>query len=245
MASREFLEKRVAGKEAEITKLEKKLERILKAQASNWTNNPYYYSEDDLKWTNKDLETAKAALEKYRAQLKEATDKENSRNVEVIIKFLENWKAKTMKFYITMLDSYLTANEEFHREYKELDSQVWNRELSREERNAARAAKHRLADEFRTTWSWISEYVERKQLNLERLDKDLSREADRKYDFIIERTTAITGEITDASNLHFGEDGCELNGYIIGKEGRAKVQTIGAGGWNIQRFHFRTLVRAI
>lgn len=72
----------------------------------------------------------------------------------------------------------------------------------------------------------------------------MTAEADRKYDFIIERTNAIAGKITDATALKVGSKG-DLNGYIIGERGRAKVQTIGAGGYNIQCFHFRTLINAI
>ena len=74
-----------------------------------------------------------------------------------------------------------------------------------------------------------------------KLEKDLDEEANRKYDFIIERTNAIVGEITDASDLEVGAKQ-DLNGYITGTRGRAKVQTIGAGGYNIQCFHFRTLI---
>ena len=62
-----------------------------------------------------------------------------------------------------------------------------------------------------------------------------------KYDDIINRTVKITGPITDASNLKVGGKG-DLNGFIIGENGKAKVETIGAGGWNIQRWHLRTLV---
>lgn len=78
--------------------------------------------------------------------------------------------------------------------------------------------------------------------SIQRLRADLIKESERKYDFIIERTNAIVGKITDASNLTVGPNG-ELNGYIIGTNGRASVKTIGAGGYAVQCYHFRTLIR--
>lgn len=50
------------------------------------------------------------------------------------------------------------------------------------------------------------------------------------------------GEIVDASGLHWGND-CSLNGQIIGTRGIAYVETIIAGGYNIQCEHFRVLVK--
>lgn len=241
MASIEFIQKRIAGKEKEVAKLEKKIERILKAKASNWENNPYYYNENDLKWASKDLESAKAGLEKYRADLAEATAKAESRDVKIILEFLEGWKAQSRKFYMDSVDRYIEARTEFYRADKEL-CELCNRTKDREERNKIRSQMRSVKANFSNEWGWIAPYIERNAINLEKLDKDLKAEAERKYDFIIERTVAITGTITDASNLHIGEDGFELNGFIIGENGKAKVQTIGAGGWNIQRFHFRTLV---
>ena len=81
-------------------------------------------------------------------------------------------------------------------------------------------------------------------LRLDKIDKDLTEEANRKYDFIIERTNEIVGQITDASALRIGDKG-DLNGFIKGTRGTAKVETIGAGGYNIQRFHFRTLIKPV
>ena len=78
-------------------------------------------------------------------------------------------------------------------------------------------------------------------LDVNKLRKDLDQEAAQKYDNIIERTNTIVGQITDASNLSVGASG-DLNGYIIGTNGTAKVTTIGAGGYNIQCYHFRTLI---
>lgn len=64
---------------------------------------------------------------------------------------------------------------------------------------------------------------------------------------LYKRVTDITGEITDARGLRvtMGNNGyAVINGNIIGKEGRAVVESIGAGGYNIQRWHVRTLVKA-
>lgn len=82
------------------------------------------------------------------------------------------------------------------------------------------------------------------RLDQPKLQKVLDQEANNKYDFIVERTNSIVGQITDASGLSVGNKG-DLNGIIVGTRGNASVQTIGAGGYNIQCYHFRTLIHPV
>lgn len=246
MASIEFIEKRIAGKEKEIEKLTKKLERIRKVEAQNWQNpNPYYYSERDLRSCLKDLETAQKALEDYQIQLTSETEKASSRNVEVILHFLENWKTKSFEYYETILTKYLEELAEYHQKNKEYGDWYNNGGWRAENANEIKRDYNAYSKIFKEKWAFIAPYINRVnrtyKLNAEKLKKDLEQEANRKYDFIIQRTNAIVGQITDASNLHIGSNG-ELNGYITGTKGTANVQTIGAGGYNIQCFHFRTLI---
>ena len=55
------------------------------------------------------------------------------------------------------------------------------------------------------------------------------------------RVRDITGTVKDASGIKWG--GKCLDGIIKGEKGTAVVETIVAGGWNIQRLHLRTLVK--
>mgnify|MGYP003300916058 CR=1 FL=1 len=114
MASIEFIQKRITGKEKELDKLNKKLERIQKAKATNWEVNPYYYSEYDLKYTIRDIEEAQKALEGYKAQLTAETEKANSRNVKVILDFLEMWKVLVKDFYKESLPKWIEAREAYY-----------------------------------------------------------------------------------------------------------------------------------
>lgn len=244
MATREFLENRVAGKEKELEKLTKKMERILKAQATNWEVNPYYYGEMDIRITEKDIAKCEKALEDYRTQLAQQIEKDNSRNIKAIIDFLEAWKDRVRESYIEALPRYTEAKSEMRRidhEYTDWFNSRARIEASAEERKERQKANREANESFRSRWNWFVPYVETDGINLEKLNKDLNIEANAKYDFIIERTNEIVGQITDASNLKIGSKG-DLNGYIIGTKGNAKVQTIGAGGYNIQCFHFRTLI---
>ena len=73
------------------------------------------------------------------------------------------------------------------------------------------------------------------------LEKVIEEEKKAKLVDIVSRITRVVGTITDAADLSIGGKG-DINGIISGTEGRAKVETIGAGGYNIVCFHFRTLV---
>ena len=268
MASIEFIQKRIAGKEKELEKLNKKLARIRKVEAQNWEDpNPYYYSEHDLKYCLRDIEEAQKALEGYKAQLAAETEKANSRNVQVIIDFLEMWKHRVHEFYKVGLVEYYEEKEAVRSAFKYAESLGW----THPEYKAAYSKATEMQKEFRINchgeyeyrtvinrrgreqkeevkvadgkYEYLNSYTGESTLEnaLARLNKDLEQEANRKYDFIIERTNKIVGTITDASNLKVGAKD-DLNGYIIGTKGTAKVQTIGAGGYNIQCYHFRTLI---
>lgn len=254
MATIEFINKRIEGKKKEIEKLSKKLERIEKAKATNWEKNPYYYRESDLKYTLRDLEEAKASLANYEADLEVALHKANSRNIQVIIDFLDGWKDRAFKFYQDSLPRYIEARTRYY----EADHRLcdWHngryahiKEIGEEEYKRIEKELHEEykieREAFRSNWSWLSPYILYNDvLDEEKVKKDLQIEADRKYDFIIERTQKIVTEITDASYLRIGEAG-ELNGYIIGTTGKAKVESVYAGGWNIQCLHIRTLIHEI
>lgn len=58
---------------------------------------------------------------------------------------------------------------------------------------------------------------------------------------LIHRIKDRVGEITNLQNVHFS--GKALNGYVEGTLGKVYLETILAGGYNIQRLHYRVLVK--
>lgn len=270
MATIEFLSKRLDGANAKLTKLEKKMERILKAQSSNWEVNPYYYNESDIKWTQRDIEDCKSSIEKYTNELNIAIEKSNSRDIKIILDFLENWKNRMFNYYSSMIEDYYNELADIRHiselyslcsygsdEYKNLTELLETRRkelhdkvngYTRKEaytwlgRNYTKNVKYADGE-----YEPAKEYIHKSNnvdSAIKLIKKDLEEEANRKYDFIIERTNAIVGQITDASALKIDARG-DINGYIYGTRGTASVKTIGAGGYNIQCFHFRTLIHKV
>ena len=266
MASIEFITKRIEGAEKKLDKLNKKLERIRKVEAQNWEDpNPYYYSKYDLRTTLKAIEVTQKALEGYKAQLVSETEKANSRNVPVIVEFLNSWKLRVQSYYLNGLQEYYLEKEYVRELYNKIGHYYCKartpEEIAYETARKTFRCKCRgyyETREFTDRWGkldkkevkvrdgeyeWLNPYNGELTIEeaIKKLEKDLTAEWNRKYDFIIERTNQIVGTITDATNLTIGAKH-DLNGYIIGTKGTAKVQTIDAGGYNIQCYHFRTLI---
>ena len=76
------------------------------------------------------------------------------------------------------------------------------------------------------------------------LEKEMEQEKREKLLDLVQRMMKVVGRITDAGHLSIGPKG-DINGYIQGTEGKASVETIGAGGYNVQCYHFRTLIHEI
>lgn len=80
----------------------------------------------------------------------------------------------------------------------------------------------------------------------EQIEKDNTKDAkDLILDFI-NRVSEKTGTITSFSNLYLDRDNSGyviINGIVKGVKGDAKVESIYAGGYNIQKLHIRVLVK--
>lgn len=279
MASKQYVEERIQKATEQITKkqgtIQKKINLISKkedqirklgfdpAEATEfgWSSDEKQnkagslagdirFLEDDLERLHKEVKELQERLQKYETDLQVIIEKENSRDIKVILDFLENWKEEVKKFYnrqtedwISTLKDYWKEESKFCEWFNQHFEERRNKDLLKEMKRPVEEAK-----EIHAGFNYLDRYMERQNgeyiLNMELLQKDLDQEANRKYDFIIERTNAIVGQITDASALTIGNKG-DLNGFIKGTKGTAKVQTIGAGGWNIQCFHFRTLINEV
>lgn len=156
--------------------------------------------------------------------------------------FLSNW--------YEMAHAYYTETAiETKTEYKQLCDQIREATLDNDSEKV-RELRRELNDIKKYTAKLaysLMPYVWEGKLtkNGEReLEKVLRREVERKREQFIARVEACVGEITDLSYLTIGEGG-NIDGIAEGVDGRCYVRTIGAGGYNIQRFHYRVLVKRI
>ena len=263
----ETLNKRIDSCNLNIQKLENKLVRILKAEESNYEkDNPYYYNECDKRATLREIEEIKQKLVKYTDGYQREKEKANSRNIKVILDFLGEWKDRVYKHYEENIEEAKKMYDEVRSLYPSWSDENYQEKLNTYNMKHDEYHSH-LYGHFKTEeyidpvtarpcrtkikvsdgkWEFIRDYFTAHNIEegLLKLSKHLSEEIKRKYDFIIERTNKIVGQITDASNLTIGSKG-DLNGYIVGTRGKAHVETIGAGGYNIQIFHFRTLIKEV
>lgn len=172
---------------------------------------------EDIERGKGEIEEKKKALESYKAQLAGEIEKES-----IFIKELPENVLKMRDELVERWDEYDKSKRDFLcNEY----SRLGYKEFSQKYRHAGH--------EFR-------------KLTDDQIHSRNERDAKNLILNLYNRVVEITGEITSWSYIYLTQGAhfsAVLNGYVEGKQGRAYVESILAGGYNIQRLHVRVLVK--
>lgn len=228
----ETLKDRIQNAETKIEKkeatIQKKLEWIAKKEKKmpSFTEQEQRFAswdienwKDDIERLKKEITEVQKSLETYRKQLTGEIAKE-----EILLKEIPEAMKRMQTELVEKWDAWDIAR-----------------------RNKVRDARHSM--------DW-HEYTKK----FTHADREFSYKTDEQIHssnvqdakcLIIDlyyRVKHITGEITDWSDIR-AEEGtwgfAVLNGIVIGKEGRCRIESIYAGGYNIQRLHIRVLTHEI
>lgn len=180
-------------------------------------------------------------------------NKLNAEKISDIWNFLTEWEEKTINWYKENSKKYLELKEnekENFNIYKISDKGKKDYEII--------CKYHKYSKDYYFESEWKKEYYSNisvftkqitncyyKTIDEELLNKTIAKEKLDKYFNLIEKVTKIVGEITNASYLSIGNQKGELNGIITGSKGKCRIETISAGGYNIQCFHYRVLIHKI
>jgi hypothetical protein len=158
-----------------------------------------------------------------------------TQNVEVIDQLLAQWKEKAVAYYRLLKKELAKVS---HADYSENSTA---REQNEAMHEAHLRKKEWAVEHSKSTMdilSYTGIYFE------EHLQKVLNRDVETKRKTLISRIEKKAGKIIDVDGLHIAENG-EINGVIVGSLSTVEVQTITAGGWNVQMLHYRVLVKVI
>ena len=156
-------------------------------------------------------------------------------------RILQNWKdrleaaeAKEYKFLTEVPECMKVMMEELIVRWDEDDEKRMN---------FLKSKYHELGwDGFTKAYSYEAYKFMRYETS-ETIHKANVKSAENLIMDLYNRINTITGEIIDWSEIHYG--GKALNGVVHGELGSVRVESILAGGYNIQRLHVRVLVHEI
>lgn len=183
-----------------------------------WTENEIKYLKDDIRRLHREIDECATTLEKYEDQLAGEIEKE--------AQFI-----KEVPESVKLMEQQLIEK--------------WD-ESEKKRKNFLSEKCDKLG--YR---DFVKQYSYSAYEFLFKTDEDIHKSNEKHArEFVLDllnRTKEITGEITSWAYVHLtvGTNGYPvLNGVVEGKEGRAVVESIYAGGYNIQRLHVRVLVKA-
>ena len=244
----ENLQERITKKVAQIEKLERSYEKyasedleeksIIDRFLETGDANEYkaYLRAHNRSWGGDawskahELYDARNTLAKYQTMLKAESDRNATIAAipETIKKFGENLENK----------------------WNEYD--IWKKQTIREElksepeyrnRDAYKEFQRNMTEKWGRGWYEFAYYTTEEQIK-----KDNHKAVEQLILNLINRTVELVGTITDSKYLRLDRDNngyAIINGIVIGTDGTVRIESIGAGGYNIQRYHIRVLVKPV
>ena len=197
----------------------------------------------------RDLAEAKLTLNKYKTQLDKLENFNNMEKIPAIWDFLQEWRKAAYDFFIENIKLYHKLQSEEQSKWEEFKKtpeysnkvtvnkfgRVDDWYIHRDFRSKYYSDIHRITyDVYKYNGKWDDE----------KLNKILDKDVQNKYNDFVHRITEKAGVIQDASGLRIGSNGV-INGMVIGDKNKVRVETILAGGYNIQILHYRVLVHII
>lgn len=201
----------------------------------------------------RDLAETKNTLHKYETALNKLINFDNAEKIEVIWSFLQAWKKEIKEWIIDGCELFGRLKAKYSEAWKEYSESENYREKFDSYLNKKWPEwriKYQIEDNFKE--KYYSEVPALSKTYFKRpdsyddiaLEKFLDAEVRARYNDLVKRITEKAGEIVSADNLYIGRNG-QINGIVNGTKNNVRVETIPAGGYNIQKFHYRTLVHVI
>lgn len=219
------------GWDIEAGRYQKHIDGSLKTKEAHecyWMFCDYDDALDGIERTKKAIAEKQETVAKWEFKLQEAEKKERVMETQFpevlkdfqnhVIKMWDEWDAEHKKF--------------LEKEYNKIRDEVGFR---------------KAFNEFCRKYSY-SDYELMTSKTMDEIHRDNVNASERLLINLWNRVKDIVGEATGWSGLYLTHgneyEGVTVNGIVIGTAGAAKVETISAGGWNIQKYHYRTLVHA-
>lgn len=220
----EKLKKQLSDQLAKENEVENSIPKALNVFLENWKQKCFDYY---IELTNEYIEIISKKEEDYKITKEE-------------LKALKEKKYSRKSYNYEYVDKY--TNEEIEN--------ILNNDIPKYKiGNIKYYIKDRYINEFRnrhfaSDMVIVDKIISDDIINNDKLNKILDDEVKAKKEMFIYRIKQVIGEIKDLSQLRIAGTG-EINGIAKGVKCNAKVETITAGGYNIQCYHFRVLVNII
>lgn len=178
-------------------------------------------------------------LAKEREKIAKEEAKKNSLpSIPVIDEFLQKWKERAFAYYKSLEKEYIALKQEEIVLTPEEIEGLAKFQIDNLKSHKRWEKERQWLKDNGMHGALIKNYI---YDNLDKqLDKLLDKEVFAKKQHLIYQVQEKAGKILDASGLRLV--GFEINGFIKGEKRTVEVRTIGAGGHNIQIYHYRTLI---